>query len=529
MSSSNSLLASGFDLDTALNSLYLLICTLLMLLVPLGASMFYSGLIQRRSSFTLLSMFLLIGAFITIDWYVWGYSLCYASASNRFIGSLNFVVLRHLKVPENLIYSTPRGDILAIIHFIFNGLMKVSCAALTFPACIAERGRIIPMFLFIFLWSAIIYNPVSYWIWNRNGWLSTQLDSVPVLDFAGGNCVHIVSGFTALGYSYYLGSRNPKILLNYKSSNNVHAVVGIYLLLCGWCGFLAGCDFSFTVTSIYLYCGTILCGSTAGIVWAGFDYYFSATPLEAEVSNEAIELQDMSPAHTFVSPCGTRELAAKRKPSMISFSSGLMAGLVVYTPAGGYITRSGTFWKCIIFGVIGGISGNLATRLKYYFKIDDALDIFAVHGVCGIVGSLLVGIFADDSYGSHGGWLVRNWVQLGYQVLGSVVTSSYVFIMSVVLLYLIDLIPGMHLRIDKHFNRRERNLHRGTQDAETNVARDDTSHHEKAELLGMDFTELNGEYAMDFMEYIKVIDPQDYVAESDSEAIATEHSGSQLN
>ena len=126
-----------------------------------------------------------------------------------------------------------------------------------------------------------------------------------------------------------------------------------------------------------------------------------------------------------------------------------------------YTRRRIRFFECRIlerdyFGVVGAISGNLATRLKYFFNIDDALDLFAVHGIPGIVGSLLTGIFANDLYDSKGGWVKGHWKQFGYQLLGLVVTSAYVFIMSMVFLYLIDLIPGFHLRIDKDFNRRER-------------------------------------------------------------------------
>lgn len=509
------------DFQTAIDSLFMMVCCLMLFLVILGVSIFYSGLIQRRSSFTMLAIPLLLSAFAFLDWFIWGYSLCYSSASNRYIGNLKFVVLSHLTNENNLIYTTPRGDILSIIHFLFNGLMKLLCIALTFPSCLAERGRVMPMLIFVFFWSALVYNPVAYWFWNRNGWLSPHLKSVPVLDFAGGNCIHVVSGFTALAYSYYLGPRNTKLLLNYRSSSNSNMIIGMCFIVFGWCGFITGCDFKFSAITFYILTNTLLSAATAGLVFCGIDYYNSATPLEGEEVDQDVELDMLEPessSPTYISENPKKESVQGqgRTISMISFSSGVICGLVVFTPGGGYISAANSFWKSIVFGVIGGASGNLATRLKYYMKIDDALDIFAIHGVCGIVGSLLVGIFANSSYDSDGSWVTGHWVQLGYQLLGSVVTSAYVFIVSLFFLYVIDLIPGLHVRIDIQFNMRARESLRATQDHEQHVQ--DKQYDmslEMAELRGSDWYEFNGEYSMDFMEFITFINPEDY---SDSES-----------
>lgn len=185
---------------------------------------------------------------------------------------------------------------------------------------------------------------------------------------------------------------------------------------------------------------------------------------------------------------------------------------------------------------MGAVSGNLATRLKYFFNIDDALDLFAIHGIPGIVGSLLTGIFANQLYNSEGGWVAGHWKQFGYQLLGVVVTSAYVFIMSLVFLYLIDLIPGMHLRIDKDFNRREREKqaqlqnelkiqHLESQVSPHNGEESNTTvielenFWEEVELQGTDSYEFNGEYMQDFMEFIRVIRPQDYEDDTPPEII----------
>ncbi|ODV80850.1 putative ammonium transporter [Suhomyces tanzawaensis NRRL Y-17324] len=517
----------SLDYVDSINALFMLFCTSLLPLVVIGIGFFYSGLTQRRASLTMFALPLLLTPLIFIDWFIWGYSLCYSSSSNRFIGNLKFAVLRQLRDPEEAFYTASRGTILGLNHFLFNGFFKVICAAITFPGCVAERGRLIPMGVFLFFWSAIIYNPVTYWFWNHSGWLSIELGKLPVLDFAGGTCVHIVSGFTTLAYSYILGPRNPKLLYNYRNSNTGYAVLGSFFVTCGWMGFIAGCDFKFSSRTLYIIVNTFLCALTSGIVWSLIDYYFSSIPLDGSVPIEQYGPKS-NVVTPYISQTGVQlnqhlhesksNFTERRKLSMISFSSGIMTGLVVITPAGGYISSATGFWKSFVFGVIGAILCNLSTRLKYFVRIDDALDIFAIHGVAGIVGSLLTGLFSSNLYETKGGWVEANWIQLGYQILGSVVASSYVFILTCVLLYIIDLIPGLHLRIDKDFNRRAREKQSDPKiDAEsqlspTNVSNigSEISYYEKAELMGTDSYEFNGEYMLDFMEFIRVISPNDF-------------------
>lgn len=508
------------DIQLAVDSFFVLFCTFLLIWTTLGISLFYSGLTQRRSSFTLLASSLVFYALILLDWYVWGYSLCYSPSNNRFIGGLDYAVLRHLNDPSYYLFATPRGDIVSVVHFLFNGHIKITCAALTFPACAAERGRVLPMLLVVFLWSAIVYNPVAFWFWNQNGWMSVPLAKIPVLDFAGGNCVHIVSGFTALAYSFYLGPRNPRILGEYRASNLSYVVLGLFFMLMGWCGFIAGCDFNFSLNAIYIITETLLCACTAGIVWMMIDFYFSAIPLGDGTDLLDVELQELSASSfppralhsSVVSTTHKRPTKMRRTLSAVSYCSGMMCGLVVFTPGGGYVSSSLTIWKAIVFGVVGGATGNIGTRMKYFLRVDDALDIFSVHGICGIIGSLMVGIFADDVLESKGGWVAGNWVQLAYQLAGVVVTAVYVFAMTLVLLFIVDHIPGLHLRIDKDFKKRSKEGENASEDFGS-AERRSLLEYEQAELQGSDAYEFNGEFSMDFMEFIRILDPEDYTPE----------------
>lgn len=511
-------------LDIAVDSVYMLFCTALLPTVLVGIALFYSGLTQRRSSLTMLALPFILTPLVFVDWYIWGYSLCYALAANKYIGSLNYAVLRHLKDKDNWVFTNSRGEILVMNHFIFNGFFKVICAALTFPGCIAERGRILPMLVFLFFWSTIIYNPVTYWFWSNNGWLSVE-SRLPVLDFAGGTCIHIVSGATTFAYSYILGPRNPKLLFNYRNSNTGYVVIGTAMVMFGWVGFIAGCDFKFSTSSLTIVFNTLLSSFVSAIIWTLIDYFYSSIPLEGldglnEISNNTYERSDNQLAPR-ISETGVllnqhyheskANFVERRKLSMISFSSGAMVGLVVMTPAGGYVSSPTGLWKGVVFGVIGAVLCNLSTRLKYFFHIDDALDVFAIHGIAGIIGSILTGIFGDEVYASKGGWVAGHWVQIGYQILGSVVSFAYCFILSLFFLYLIDIVPGLHLRIDKDFNRRIRQMNsQENNDTESPGAGHKLGFYEKAELLGSDSYEFNSEFNLDFMEFIRVIRPQDF-------------------
>ncbi|KAI5958031.1 hypothetical protein KGF57_002839 [Candida theae] len=283
---------------------------------------------------------------------------------------------------------------------------------------------------------------------------------------------------------------------------------------------------------------TILASSSAAIVWIAMDFAFSKEILNVE-EGRGVSVDDSSVPQIIP--------LTKRKISMISVTSGIVSGLVVVTPGGGYISSNNDFWKSIIFGVAGAVFSNLSTRLKYYFQIDDALDVFAIHGVAGIVGSLLTGIFADNLYASKGGWVSGHWKQFGIQLLGLVVTGAYVFVLTVFFLYIIDLIPGFHLRIDKNFNRRERQkkqVRKEQPNAElesqasafTNekLSKQEQDYWESVELLGSDNYEFSGEYMMDFIEFIKVIRPEDYVENeeillSNNESVGVHNSGNQYH
>lgn len=286
----------------------------------------------------------------------------------------------------------------------------------------------LPCIVFMFIWTTIIYDPLACWTWNPSGWVA----NLGGLDFAGGTPVHIASGSAALAYSLMLGKRRGHGTheLNYRPHNVTHVVIGTVFLWVGWFGFNAGSALSANLRAVMAAVVTNLAASVGGVTWCLMDYRL------------------------------------ERKWSTVGFCSGVIAGLVAITPGSGFVTP----WAAFIFGVVGAIACNYATKLKFLLRVDDTLDIFAVHGVGGLVGNLLTGLFAayvslfprserlqltkhsdyiahlDGSTEIAGGWINHNYVQLGYQLADSVSGFAYSFFGTCLILFILNLIPGLSLR-----------------------------------------------------------------------------------
>jgi Amt family ammonium transporter len=273
----------------------------------------------------------------------------------------------------------------------------------------------LPCIIYMFIWTTIVYDPLACWTWNSSGWVF----KMGGLDFAGGTPVHIASGCAALAYSYMLGKRSGHGTqeLNYRPHNVTHIVIGTVFLWVGWFGFNAGSALSANLRAVMAAVCTNLAACVGGITWCLVDYRL------------------------------------ERKWSTVGFCSGVIAGLVAITPGSGYVPA----WSAVVFGVCGGVACNYATKLKYFLRCDDALDIFAVHGVGGFIGNILTAFFAAD-YIAHldgytvitGGWLNHHWIQLGYQLADSFAGGAYSFFGTCLILGALDFIgkfvPALRLR-----------------------------------------------------------------------------------
>ena len=212
----------------------------------------------------------------------------------------------------------------------------------------------LPCVVFMFVWATLIYDPIACWTWNPSGWSHGLGD----LDFAGGTPVHIASGSAALAYSLMLRTRTGE--LNYPPHNASHIVLGTVLLWVGWFGFNGGSALSANLRATMACVVTNISASVGGLTWCLLDYRNNVKQLNIG------------------------------KWSTVGFCSGVVAGLVAITPGSGFVPA----WAAVFYGVASGVICNYATHLKFVIGVDDTLDIFAIHGVGGLVGNVLTGFFA---------------------------------------------------------------------------------------------------------------------------------------
>jgi len=414
---------------------WMITATALVLLMIPGVGFFYSGLARRKSALSLIWLSVMATAVVSFQWFFWGYSLAFSHSAGKFLGDLeNFGFRNVLAQP-----SVGSARIPDLLFAIYQGMFAAITVALAVGA-VAERGRMLPCVVFMFVWSTLIYDPIACWTWNTSGWVSRMGG----LDFAGGTPVHISSGCAALAYSIMLGKRRGHGTqeLNYRPHNVTHIVIGTVFLWVGWFGFNAGSALSANMRAVMAAVVTNLAASTGGITWCILDYRL------------------------------------EKKWSTVGFCSGVVAGLVAITPGSGFVPA----WASIIYGILGAAGANYGTKLKFIFEIDDSLDIFSVHAIGGLIGNILTAFFAAD-YIAHldgytvikGGFLNHHWVQLGYQIADSVTGGLYSFFGTCAILFVINLIPGLHLRCS-----------------------------EEAEIEGIDEAEI-GEFAYDYVEMTREV------------------------
>nr|CAG8512189.1 4729_t:CDS:2 [Entrophospora candida] len=338
---------------------------LVWIMIP-GVGFFYSGMARNKNALSLIMLCFLCIPVVSVQ------------NGGAFIGDLQKAFF--LNINDN---PSPSSDGIPELAFaIYQGMFAAITPALAIGAA-AERTRTVPLLIFIFIWSTLVYDVIACWCWSRHGWFST----LGGLDFAGGTPVHITSGAAALAYCIVIGKRNGHGSDEFKPHNIANVVLGTVLLWFGWFGFNGGSALGANLRAISAMVASNLAASIGGLTWMLMDYRL------------------------------------ERKFSALGFCSGAIAGLVCITPGSGYVTPASS----IAFGVCGGIACNLAVKLKHIFDFDDALDVFAVHGVGGVTGNILTGIFAQRSVsllgGTEipiGGMLDGHHVQVAYQLASSV-------------------------------------------------------------------------------------------------------------
>ncbi|CCF51652.1 hypothetical protein NDA11_001788 [Ustilago hordei] len=390
------------------NLAWIIVSTALVFIMIPGVGFFYSGLLRKKSALSMLWMSMALLAVVSFQWFFWGFSLAFSTSStNPFIGNLDNFGLMGVDINA----STGGTAVPQLLYCIYQ--MMFACITVVI-ACgaFADRARLGPVLIFAFAFITIVYCPIAYWTWNVGlGW-SNKMGG---LDFAGGTPVHIASGTAALAISIFLGKRKGygTEKLAYRPHNVAYCILGTVFLWFGWFGFNGGSALGANLRAVQAMMVTQVAASVGALTWMFWDWRL------------------------------------ERKWSAVGFCSGAISGLVAITPASGYVGTP----AAVAFGVVGGTACNFATGLKNVLGYDDALDIFAAHGIGGVVGNILTAFFADNRVASFdgsalipGGWINKNWIQLGYQLADSASGFGWSFVVTMILLFAIDRIPGCHFR-----------------------------------------------------------------------------------
>ena len=386
-------------LDTG-NTAWMLAATALVLMMTLpGLALFYGGMVRKRNVLAILMQSFSICCLVTLLWMAIGYSLAF-TPGNDWIGGLDRLFLAGMGV------DALSGTIPESVFMVFQMTFAIITPALVTGA-FADRMKFSAMLWFMGLWLVIVYAPIAHWVWGGG-----VLGQLGVLDFAGGTVVHINAGIAGLVAALVLGPRNGHGSEPLSPHNLVLTVLGGSLLWVGWFGFNAG--------------SALAANGVAGMAMA-----------VTQVASAAAALSWMAAEWLF-----------RKKPSVLGIVTGAVAGLVAITPAAGFVTPAGA----LIIGLVAGMACYWgATVLKRVFGYDDALDVFGVHGVGGIVGALLTGVFAAEAIGGKAGLLEGNVAQLSAQAVGVGATLAYGAVASFLILKAIDLAIG--LRVDEEVER----------------------------------------------------------------------------
>ncbi len=390
------------DLNAA-NTSWVLTSTALVLFMTIpGLSLFYGGLVRSKNVLSVLMQCFAITCLASIIWFAFGYSLAFGDGGsmNAYIGNLDNIFL------GKLTEDSMAGDIPESVFAMFQMTFAIITPALIVGA-FAERMRFSAMLLFSGLWLVAVYAPITHWVWG-GGWLG----EMGLLDFAGGTVVHITAGVGALVAALVLGNRKGFPRQAMPPHNLTMTVTGAGMLWVGWFGFNGG--------------SALAANGDAGMAM-----------LVTHISAAAGSLSWMM-----------MEWTKHGKPSVLGIVTGMVAGLGTITPASGFVGPAGA----LVIGFSAGIICYYATQaIKQRFQIDDSLDVFPVHGVGGMLGTLLAGIFASDALGVFSGQGYNEGMdmvsQVSVQLVGIIATFAYTAVITYALLKLVDKL--LVLRVDE--------------------------------------------------------------------------------
>ena len=408
--SGDALAAETPKLDTG-DTAWMLTSTALVLMMTIpGVALFYGGMVRKKNVLATVVQSFAVTCVMTVLWMIVGYSLAFTDggAANAFVGGLDKILLRGIGV------DTLSGTIPETVFMTFQMTFAIITPALITGA-LADRMKFSSLLVFLSLWMILVYAPITHWVWGGG-----FLGDAGVLDFAGGTVVHINSGVAALVGCIVLGKRRGYGTENMAPHNLVLSVIGASMLWVGWFGFNAGSAGAANGGAGMAMAVTQIAAAAAAVSWMVVEWMF------------------------------------RGKPSVLGIISGAVAGLVAITPASGYVDPFGA----LIIGIAAGLVCYWgAVVLKPKMGYDDTLDVFGVHGLGGITGALLTGVFAVEAIGGTPGLLEGNAGQVLTQLEGIVATIVYCAIATFIILKVVGAVMGLRVDEETEVGGLDYNLH----------------------------------------------------------------------
>jgi len=390
---------------------WVLVSAALVMLMTPGLALFYGGLVRSKSVLNMMMMNLVCLGIVGVLWLVFGYSVTFGNdVGGGLIGGLD-----HLGLRDAASVVGPPGDRIPLLAFAMFQLMFAVITAALLAGAIADRAKFWSWVVFVVLWSCLVYFPLAHWVFAadgyaaaKGGWIANHLHA---LDFAGGTVVEANSGASALALALVLGKRRGWPKDPFRPHNMPNVLLGMGLLWFGWFGFNAGSSLAMNAVAANAFTTTMAASAAGLLTWLGY------------------------------------EQVTEGRPTTLGVASGAIAGLVAITPACGYVDT----WGALLIGGLAGVVCAAAIRLKYRLGYDDSLDVVALHGVGGVLGTVLIGLLAsakvNPAVGVNGLFYGGGFGQLGRQSLAVTVAVCYAFGVSLMLAWLVHSTIGF--RVDR--------------------------------------------------------------------------------
>lgn len=384
------------------NTSWILTSTALVLLMTLpGLALFYGGLVRSKNILSILMQCFSIAGIVSILWLVAGYSIAFAPG-NEYFGSLSKFML------AGVMEGSLSGDIPESLFVLFQMTFAIITPALIVGG-FAERMKFSAVLLFSSIWLVVVYAPITHWVWG-GGWLG----EMGLLDFAGGTVVHITAGVAALVAAIVIGPRNGFPKKPMPPHNMTMTITGAAMLWVGWFGFNGGSALAANGDAAMAMLVTHISAAAGAITWMFYEWVKFG------------------------------------KPTALGAVTGLIAGLGTITPASGFVGPAGA----LVIGIVAGIvCFNAVILIKQKWKIDDSLDVFPVHGVGGVIGTLMAAVFASDQLGIFSGQGLAEGMtimsQLEVQAIGVIATFTYTAVATYIILKVVDMITGLRVSAEE--------------------------------------------------------------------------------